>query len=175
MKKDKKTKKDKKQKLTLLKDAGIKFKEHIVNEKQLVIVYFDFEYPMTAEDIKQVTQVVSNIVNEDRRFVNRCIFLPKGFDMYNLSEADFLEIWRSKVDEEVIQKEIHGLSDRKPDDEVPADTDPNQTELFPEEVEHTWDNENLIEPIEPEEEEDVIITEVKDVEEDPITGRPINE
>ena len=74
-------KKDKKQKSTLLKDAGIEFKEHIVNEKQLVVVYFDFQYPMTAEDIKQVT-------------TNNNVFLGSTTDLQRLlqDEKDIVNV-----------------------------------------------------------------------------------
>ena len=52
-----------------LKD--IKVKEHIIDKKQMLVVYFDFSYPIDNENIEQITQAVSNIVNEDRRFINR--------------------------------------------------------------------------------------------------------
>mgnify|MGYP001435011241 CR=1 FL=1 len=99
-----------------LKD--IEFKEHLVDKKQMVVVYFDYKYPIGEEDISQVTQTISNIINVDRRFINRCIFLPKGFDMYNLTEDDFISIWKSKVDADDVDKII---------DET---KDPNQLELF---------------------------------------------
>ena len=99
---------------------NIKVKEHIIDKKQMLVVYFDFSYPIDNENIEQITQAVSNIVNEDRRFVNRVIFLPKGFDMYNLSEDDFINIWKSKVN----SKEVDKLME---DDKL---KDPNQLELF---------------------------------------------
>ena len=99
---------------------NIKVKEHIINKKQMLVVYFDFSYPIDNENIEQITQAVSNIVNEDRRFVNRVIFLPKGFDMYNLSEDDFINIWKSKVDSEKVDELMK-------DDKI---QNPNQLELF---------------------------------------------
>ena len=99
---------------------NIKVKEHIIDKKQMLVVYFDFSYPIDNENIEQITQAVSNIVNEDRRFVNRVIFLPKGFDMYNLSEDDFVNIWKSKVDSEKVDELMK-------DDKI---QDSNQLELF---------------------------------------------
>jgi hypothetical protein len=87
-----------------LKD--IEFKEYLVDKKQMVVVYFDYKYPIDEEGVTQVTQTISNIINEDRRFINRCIFLPKGFDMYNLTEEDFITIWKSKVDAKEVDKII---------------------------------------------------------------------
>ena len=109
---------------------NIKLKEYPIKEKQMVVVYFDFQYPMNPEDIQQVTQTISNIINEDRRFINRCIFLPKGFDMYNLTEDDFIKIWKSKVDA------------KKVDDIIKEEKgeNPNQIELF--------NNDNDVEVIE---------------------------
>tara|TARA_B100001778_G_C18157553_1_gene436583 strand:- start:175 stop:528 length:354 start_codon:yes stop_codon:yes gene_type:complete len=99
---------------------NIKIKEHLIDKKQMLVVYFDFSYPMDNENIEQVTQAVSNIVNEDRRFINRVIFLPKGFDMYNLSEDDFINIWKSKVDADKVDELMK-------DDKI---QDLNQLELF---------------------------------------------
>ena len=99
-----------------LKD--IEYKEHLVDKKQMVVVYFDYKYPIGEDDVTQVTQTISNIINTDRRFINRCIFLPKGFDMYNLTEDDFINIWKSKVD----SKEV--------DEIVDSEKDSNQLELF---------------------------------------------
>ena len=99
---------------------NIKIKEHIIDKKQLLVVYFDFTYPIDEANIQQVTQTISNIVNEDRRFINRVIFLPKGFDMYNLSEEDFLQIWKSKVD----SKEVDSILAEE------ENQDPNQLKLF---------------------------------------------
>ena len=99
---------------------NIKIKEHLIDKKQMLVIYFDFSYPIDNENIEQITQTVSNIVNEDRRFINRVIFLPKGFDMYNLSEDDFINIWKSKVNAEKVDELMK-------DDKI---QDPNQLELF---------------------------------------------
>ena len=99
---------------------NIKVKEHLIDKKQMLVVYFDFSYPIDNQNIEQITQTVSNIVNEDRRFINRVIFLPKGFDMYNLSENDFINIWKSKVDAEKVDELMK-------DDKI---QNPNQMELF---------------------------------------------
>ena len=99
----------------------IKVKEHLITEKQMVVVYFDFQYPMEDKAIEQVTQTISNIINEDPKFINRVIFLPKGFDMYNLSEDDFIKIWKSKVDSKKVDELLK-------DDKI--EKDENQMELF---------------------------------------------
>ena len=104
----------------------IKVKEHLIKEKQMVVVYFDFQYPMEDKAIEQVTQTISNIINEDPKFINRVIFLPKGFDMYNLSEDDFIKIWKSKVDSEKVDELIKDDKQLK---------DPNQLEIFDNDVE----------------------------------------
>ena len=109
-----------------MKLKDIKYKEHIVKEKQMVVVYFDFKYPMDEKNVQQVTQTISNIINEDRRFVNRVIFLPKGFDMYNLTEDDFIKIWKSKVDAKEVDKILK---------EEKEFTDKNQLEIFDNDVE----------------------------------------
>ena len=102
------------------KIKDIKVKEHLIDKKQMLVVYFDFSYPIDEKNIEQVTQAVSNIVNEDRRFINRVIFLPKGFDMYNLSEDDFISIWKSKVDSKKVDELMK-------DDKI---QNSNQLELF---------------------------------------------
>tara|TARA_R100000315_G_C5085459_1_gene49340 strand:- start:27 stop:377 length:351 start_codon:yes stop_codon:yes gene_type:complete len=109
----------------LFKD--IKVKEHLIKEKQMVVVYFDFQYPMETQAIEQVTQTISNIINEDPKFINRVIFLPKGFDMYNLSEDDFIKIWKSKVDSKKVDELL------KDDTEIKKN--PNQLEMFDNDVE----------------------------------------
>ena len=111
---------------------GIKSKTYSIKEKQIVVVYFDFQYPMNPKDIEQVTQTISNIVNSlSPEFINRVIFLPKGFDMYNLTEDDFIKIWKSKVDSKKVDELMK-------DDTL--ESDPNQMELF--------ENENDVEVIE---------------------------
>tara|TARA_B100000131_G_scaffold301408_1_gene323597 strand:- start:173 stop:532 length:360 start_codon:yes stop_codon:yes gene_type:complete len=101
---------------------GVKSKVYSVKEKQIVVVYFDFEYPMNPKDIEQVTQTISNIINSmSPDFINRVIFLPKGFDMYNLSEDDFIKIWKSKVDSKKVDELLK-------DDKI--EKDENQMELF---------------------------------------------
>ena len=111
---------------------NIKLKEYPIKEKQMVVVYFDFQYPMNPKDIEQVTQTISNIVNSlSPEFINRVIFLPKGFDMYNLTEDDFIKIWKSKVDSKKVDELMK-------DDTI--ESDPNQMELF--------ENENDVEVIE---------------------------
>ncbi len=96
----------------------IQYKEHLVDKKQIVVVYFDFEYPIEEHNITNLTQAISNIVNKDERFTNRVIFLPKGFDMYNLNEEDFITIWKSKVDSD------------KVDEIIKSEKNENQLELF---------------------------------------------
>ena len=106
---------------------GMKSKTYTIKEKQIVVVYFDFEYPMNPKDIEQVTQTISNIVNSiSPDFINRVIFLPKGFDMYNLSEDDFIKIWKSKVDSKKVDELLK-------DDKIEKDS--NQMELFQSDVE----------------------------------------
>tara|TARA_Y100000593_G_C4322760_1_gene344765 strand:+ start:19 stop:339 length:321 start_codon:yes stop_codon:yes gene_type:complete len=96
----------------------IKYKHLEVDKKHLLVVYFDFEYPIEEQNISNLTQAISNIVNKDDRFLNRVIFLPKGFDMYNLKEDDFIDIWKSKVNPE------------KVDEIINEEKDSNQLELF---------------------------------------------
>ena len=111
----------------------IKSKTYSIKEKQIVVVYFDFQYPMNPKDIEQVTQTISNIVNSlSPEFINRVIFLPKGFDMYNLTEDDFIKIWKSKVDSKKVDELLK--------DDTIESSDPNQMELF--------ENENDVEVIE---------------------------
>ena len=96
----------------------IKYKQVEVDKKHILVVYFDFEYPIEEHNISNLTQAISNIVNTDDRFLNRVIFLPKGFDMYNLNEDDFIDIWKSKVNPE------------KVDEIINEEKDSNQLELF---------------------------------------------
>ena len=108
----------------------VEYKEYLVDKKQLVVAYFDYKYPIEEESITQITQAISNIVNENPKFVNRVIFLPKGFDMYNLTEDDFIQIWKSKVDSKEVDNIIE--EDKK---------DKNQLELFNTDVEVIETNE----------------------------------
>ena len=112
------------------KIKDVEYKEYLVDKKQLVVAYFDYQYPIEQENITQITQAISNIVNENPKFVNRVIFLPKGFDMYNLTEEDFIQIWKSKVDSKEVDEIIE--QDKK---------DKNQLELFNTDVEVIETNE----------------------------------
>ena len=101
----------------------IKYESISVDKKQIIVVRFDFEYPMAERDIQQITQALSNVINEDKRFLNRVIFLPKGFELDALDEQDFIEIWKSKSDKDFV-------------DEIVNEEDPNQLKLFQEVIEN---------------------------------------
>ena len=102
---------------------NIKYESMLVDKKQIIVVRFDFEYPMAERDIQQVTQALSNVINQDKRFLNRVIFLPKGFELDSLDEQDFIEIWKSKSDKDFV-------------DEIVNEEDPNQLKLFQEVIEN---------------------------------------
>ena len=102
---------------------NIKYESMLVDKKQIIVVRFDFEYPMVERDIQQITQALSNVINEDKRFLNRVIFLPKGFELDALDEQDFIQIWKSKSDEDFV-------------DEIINEEDPNQLKLFQEVIEN---------------------------------------
>ena len=101
----------------------IKYEPVTIDKKQIIVVRFDFEYPMAERDIQQVTQALSNVINQDKRFLNRVIFLPKGFELDALDEQDFIQIWKSKSDEDFV-------------DEIINEEDPNQLKLFQEDIEN---------------------------------------
>ena len=96
-----------------MKLKDVNYKEISVDKKDILIVRFDYEYPVSDENIKNISQTISNIVNKDDRFLNRVIFLPKGFEIESLQEQEFIEIWKSKSDEEFVDK-------------IVEDEDPNQ-------------------------------------------------
>ena len=102
---------------------NIKYESMLVDKKQIIVVRFDFEYPMVERDIQQITQALSNVINQDKRFLNRVIFLPKGFELDALDEQDFIQIWKSKSDEDFV-------------DEIINEEDPNQLKLFQEDIEN---------------------------------------
>ena len=102
---------------------NIKYESMLVDKKQIIVVRFDFEYPMVERDIQQITQALSNVINEDKRFLNRVIFLPKGFELDALDEQDFIQIWKSKSDEDFV-------------DEIINEENPNQLKLFQEVIEN---------------------------------------
>ena len=102
---------------------NIKYESMLVDKKQIIVVRFDFEYPMAERDIQQITQAISNVINKDKRFLNRVIFLPKGFELDTLNEQDFVEIWKSKSDKDFV-------------DEIVNEEDPNQLKLFQEVIEN---------------------------------------
>ena len=106
-----------------MKLEDIQYESVTIDKKQIIVIRFGFEYPMGEEDIQQVTQAVSNVINTDDRFLNRCIFLPKGFDLESLNEQDFIEIWKSKVDGDFVDSTIN------------EDNNPNQLKLFQEVIE----------------------------------------
>ena len=101
----------------------IKYKQLEVDKKDILVVNFDFEYPIEEQNISNLTQAISNLVNKDDRFLNRVLFLPKGFEIENLDEQDFIEIWKSKVDGDFV------------DYIIDEDNDPNQLKLFQEVIE----------------------------------------
>ena len=96
----------------------IKYKQFEIDKKHILVVYFDFEYPIEEQNISNLTQAISNLVNKDDRFLNRVIFLPKGFKIETLEEQEFIEIWKSKSDGNFV------------DDIIDEGNDPNQMELF---------------------------------------------
>ena len=102
---------------------NIKYESMLVDKKQIIVVRFDFEYPMVERDIQQITQALSNVINQDKRFLNRVIFLPKGFELDTLDEQDFIQIWKSKSDKDFV-------------DEIINEEDPNQLKLFQEVIEN---------------------------------------
>ena len=102
---------------------NIKYESMLVDKKQIIVIRFDFEYPMAERDIQQVTQALSNVLNQDKRFLNRVVFLPKGFELDALDEQDFIEIWKSKSDKDFV-------------DEIVNEEDPNQLKLFQEVIEN---------------------------------------
>ena len=102
---------------------NIKYESMLVDKKQIIVVRFDFEYPMVERDIQQITQALSNVINQDKRFLNRVIFLPKGFELDTLDEQDFIQIWKSKSDKDFV-------------DEIINEEDPNQLKLFQEVTEN---------------------------------------
>ena len=103
---------------------NIKYESMLVDKKQIIVVRFDFEYPMAERDIQQITQAISNVINKDKRFLNRVIFLPKGFELDTLNEQDFIEIWKSKSDKDFVDEVIN------------PSKNPNQQELFQEVIEN---------------------------------------
>ena len=103
---------------------NIKYESMLVDKKQIIVVRFDFEYPMAERDIQQITQAISNVINKDKRFLNRVIFLPKGFELDTLNEQDFVEIWKSKSDKDFVDEVIN------------PSKNPNQQELFQEVIEN---------------------------------------
>tara|TARA_Y100000593_G_scaffold91723_1_gene181363 strand:+ start:241 stop:564 length:324 start_codon:yes stop_codon:yes gene_type:complete len=103
-----------------MKLEDIQYESLTLDKKQIILVRFDFEYPMDEANITQITQTISNIINVDRRFINRVIFLPKGFDLDVLGEDDFIEIWKSKVGDDIVDSVIN------------EDENPNQQKLFQE-------------------------------------------
>ena len=102
---------------------NIKYESMLVDKKQIIVVRFDFEYPMAERDIQQITQALSNVINEDKRFLNRVIFLPKGFELDSLDEQDFIQIWKSKSDEDFV-------------DDIINEENPNQLKLFQEVIDN---------------------------------------
>ena len=99
----------------------IKYKQLEVDKKDILVVNFDFEYPIEEQNISNLTQAISNLVNKDDRFLNRVIFLPKGFEISKLSEDEFITIWKS------VSVEV--------DEIINEEKDPNQLELFKEIIE----------------------------------------
>ena len=51
-----------------MKLEDIKYESLTIDKKQIIVVRFDFEYPMAERDVQQITQSISNIVNADKRF-----------------------------------------------------------------------------------------------------------
>ena len=100
-----------------MKLKDVDYKEISVDKKDILVVRFNYEYPVSNENIKSISQTISNIVNKDDRFLNRVIFLPKGFEIESLQEQEFIEIWKSKSDEEFVDK-------------ITDEEDPNQLKLF---------------------------------------------
>tara|TARA_Y100000593_G_scaffold78799_1_gene146443 strand:+ start:1398 stop:1718 length:321 start_codon:yes stop_codon:yes gene_type:complete len=106
-----------------MKLEDVDYKPITIDKKEILVVRFDYQYPLGEDEITNITQTISNIINKDDRFLNRVIFLPKGFEIENLEEQDFIEIWKSKVDGDFV------------DSIIDEDEDPNQLKLFQEVIE----------------------------------------
>ena len=67
---------------------NIKVKEHIIDKKQMLVVYFDFSYPIDNENIEQITQTVSNILNEATNISAKF----SGVDLSQMSSRDLYRL-----------------------------------------------------------------------------------
>ena len=90
-----------------------------ITSKDLVILRFPSEWPVTEADLQAMMKTVRTAINQDSTIVKRFVCMAKGMDIETLKEEQFIQIWKAKFGEESFKKV--------------NEEDPNQMDLFPQE------------------------------------------
>tara|TARA_Y100001963_G_scaffold37895_1_gene52938 strand:+ start:2468 stop:2920 length:453 start_codon:yes stop_codon:yes gene_type:complete len=67
-----------------------------IKEKDIVILRFDSEFPVSEADLFKMMKTIRQTINKDSSIADRFICLAKGIDIETMSEDEFIQIWKSK-------------------------------------------------------------------------------
>ena len=118
-----------------------------ITSKDLVILRFPSEWPVTEADLQAMMKTVRTAINQDSTIVKRFVCMAKGMEVETLKEEQFIQIWKSKFGE---------ASFKKANEE-----DPNQMDLFPQEPINSDTMESVLENVIPSEEKKSVEIDVK--------------
>lgn len=92
------------------RDIIVKEKEYEIEPKKILMVNYDGSYPLSQEELNRLMDDIQKVVNDhDDDFTNRIIMLPSGFELNDISENDFINIWVSQEDDKTVQSVIDSL------------------------------------------------------------------
>tara|TARA_B100000131_G_scaffold73825_1_gene70082 strand:+ start:1793 stop:2275 length:483 start_codon:yes stop_codon:yes gene_type:complete len=118
-----------------------------ITSKDLVILRFPSEWPVTEADLQAMMKTVRTAINQDSTIVKRFVCMAKGMEIETLKEEQFIQIWQSKFGDESFKKA--------------NEEDPNQLDLFPQEPINPDSMESVLENVIPSEEKKSVEIDVK--------------
>ena len=118
-----------------------------ITSKDLVILRFPSEWPVTEADLQAMMKTVRTAINQDSTIVKRFVCMAKGMEVETLKEEQFIQIWKSKFGD---------ASFKEANEE-----DPNQMDLFPQEPINSDTMESVLENVIPSEEKKSVEIDVK--------------
>ena len=112
-----------------------------ITSKDLVILRFPSEWPVTEADLQAMMKTVRTAINQDSTIVKRFVCMAKGLEIETMKEEQFIQIWKAKFGDESFKKA--------------NEEDPNQLDLFPTEPINSDSMESVLENVIPQEEKSI--------------------
>ena len=75
-----------------------------VTSKDIVILRFPSEWPVTEADLQAMMKTIRTAINNDSTIVKRFVCMAKGMEIETLKEEQFVQIWESKFGEKSFKK-----------------------------------------------------------------------